>query len=391
MSKVLFAVIGDPASYKRVKYKINECSDESKTSFSILKKCLNIDKTAIIAGISLAKTDECSDYDSCASYVKNYVKEKGIIADDIIVSPNIYGKFKGKPDSFYTYNYLHAIKIFEEIKPNEVILDTSHGINYMPLIMKDSLILAISAYSSKNKKEINFTMYNSDPPTTPEETYTIHQINQIKITPLSGLKYITSNILNKDKNRFNWKRIANDQKINIENFSDFLFKITKALNNGIFLYIIETKKINYSNITTKLENVIKTIKLETTNNQINIKNEAVIETAEAHALFYLASEFENKTELNLDDLKSYAETYLDEVTKTIIKNEINKIEQNKQKIETGHKKLLKEIIDQETKGINKRILYAHGGLPAAATYVELKNNKIYITYGDKINKIEQNI
>jgi len=406
--KLVFAVIGDPANYRSVKYELDNCVEESITSFSVLKKCLKADKEIVIAGISLAKN--CSDYTTCSSYVKEYIRSKGIDADEIIVSPNIFGKFKGKPDSFYAYSYFQILKILEKFDAQEdfeVILDTSHGINYMPLMIKDALMLAISAYSARNLREITFTIYNSDPVTQRrnssghaqnKETYKIHLINQLKITPLSALKYITSNILNKDKNNFNWNRIAKGQGA-MSTFSELLFKIAKALDNGILLYLIELKKsssyiskekmLYFADILAKLEEVIKSVELRFSGDEVHIENKARVETAEAHALLYFASKFDNEVELNLDKLEEYAEVYLDEVSKAIVKNEIEKIKTNKDKIK--EKTLLKNIIGMEAKGAEKRTLYARGGLPSAATYVELRNGAIYITYGDKFREIENNI
>jgi len=387
-SSILFATIGDPTTYQAVEYSIQDKKETSKVSFVPLKKLLNISKAVAILGISTAERleCECEDYKSCSECIVSKAREYEIIADEYIIAPNIFKNFKSKPEYFYSYVYCKALGILEREKPEEIYLDTTHGVNYMPVLAKDALLLATSAYAARHEKKVAFKIYNSDPVVRDfPGPYELHSIESIEITPLSGLKYVASQILNKDKNFF-----QNLVTENVLRNVNEIYRIASALDNGLFIYLAEKSKEFPIKIFDSEDVKVEVIESE--------KGEKIIKSeykgmshALVHALFYVALRFKIEGGcFDLDTLRELAEKYADVVTRTIIKNEINKIEKEKGKI-GAERKLLREIFSGHERGFDKRILYAHGGLPYAGTYIYKSGEKICVSYGDKIGEIENNV
>jgi len=434
MTAIIFATIGDATGYKEVEYFIQDKKPvSSKVSYLALKELLRQGtpqppeiKTVAVIGISTADSLKCScdNYDSCSECIINNAKGAGVNADEFVVAPNMYKNFKSKPDYYFTYVYYNALKILEKENPTDVYLDITHGVNYMVDLAKEALLLAISAYTSgdeneldqkigKNyEKSVTFKVYNSDPVFRDQTgqiskgPYEIREIEKRTINPLLGLKHVTTQILSRidvDSNYF-----QNLRKDGVINDVKKITKFTNALDNGLFVYFAH-KSSEIKSIMSNLESKMK-IGMKKHNNIIEIEFKPG-SYALLHSLLYIALRFKAEGNcLDIDTLKQLAEKYADTVTRTIIKNEIdNTIEKYKGKIGKD-KKLLSEIIkdeelekcikqckgekegegkSNEKRGIEKRILYAHGGLPYAGTYVYEHNGKICVSYGDKIGKIEE--
>ncbi|ARM76981.1 CRISPR-associated CARF protein Csx1 [Acidianus manzaensis] len=391
---LVFAVIGDPGKYKDTEYSFNEKIVKSKTSFSVFQG-----KKVIFAGISLCENG--SNFNDCVNDVKDYVKGKIDGFDEIIVAPNVMGKFKGDLGFYFSYVYLKTLEELQKENPKEVFLDSTHGINYMSLLAKDAIMLAISVYSVLKRTEVKFVVYNSDPyeSTKPLE---VHETNSVKINPLAGLKYITFLILNKEENRYKPDKICS---CNSSLFSHKdVHRLALALDGGLFLYV--KQKLEQTNTQTEkgarildVNNILKALEDEITNvtwDSFKYKGNVKVETAEAHALFKVASIFNFSS---LEDLKNLVEKYCDEITKTIVTQEISEIERSKNRIEDDWKeyakikesKKEKSEEDEGKKGhFTRRILYAHGGLPYDQILLKKENDKILIRYKD-LTEIEKQI
>lgn len=164
----------------------------------------------MFAGVSLSSKSDCKNYDDCSQDALKYVVNHGIKADKIIIAPNIYGN----PQSYFSYVYISALEEMINNDIDEVILDITHGINYMPVLAKDAITLALATYvayksiKEVKEKKVKFTVYNSDPVTGNNPgPYKINIISETTFTQLSGIKYITSQLMNKTrfKTSKNWK------------------------------------------------------------------------------------------------------------------------------------------------------------------------------------------
>jgi len=168
-----------------------------------------------------------------------------------------------------------------------------------------------------------------------------------------------------------------------------LYKITRGLDNGLFVYFAD-KSEEIEELIEKLD-VNEEVKIE----KDDVKNISStykdISYALAHALLYVSLRFEREGKcLDIDTLKDLVEKYTDSVTSTIIKNEIDRIRDKKGNV-ANEKRLLRDVFGSQEGGFDRRLLYAHGGLPYTGTYVYESNGKICVRYGDKIEKIEEQV
>lgn len=71
--------------------------------------------------------------------------------------------FKGSPMNMLAVMRLELDKLLEEKKPDAVILDLSHGVNYLPVLARDAVMESIALYSALQSKKVGLALVNSDP------------------------------------------------------------------------------------------------------------------------------------------------------------------------------------------------------------------------------------
>ncbi|AKV74187.1 MULTISPECIES: CRISPR-associated CARF protein Csx1 [Metallosphaera] len=398
---LVFAVVGDPKNYAEVNYQLDETIVRSKTSFSVFRGKEKI----IIAGVSLCKN--LTSFEDCEKEVKDYVipaitsPEGGdpINHDNVIVAPNVMGKIKGNLGLFFSHVYLSALRKLLEKEPDGVVLDSTHGINYMSLLTKDALTLALSVYCAVKRKKTTFSIYNSDPYVKDHEPFVIREVNSFTITPVSGLKYVTSQILSKTPDKYKPGRIC-DNCSSLFSEKD-VHRVAKAMDSGLFLYVTqklkginlrdndegkEARKLEVDKVLDVLERAMTVVQWSEANNEYVYMSRGNVETAEAHALFKIASQIDVE---DLDQLESAVEMYCDDVTSTIVKQEISHIRQSEGGIPQDRFEKYSNVMGLQNVGqTDKRILYAHGGLPYDLTLLRKEGGKILIRY-ESIIKIER--
>ncbi len=273
---LVVAIIGDPRSYEPVKYKLERKLVESNVSFHAIRKKYK-SNVLVIAGLSLADLSACKDYSSCASYVKGRVinKIKVITEDNVMVAPNVYGtKFRQKDRGvslFFNFVYYNLLNFLEESGPSEILMDTTHGINYMQVMGKDAVELAVSAYTVSKGGQVTLKAYNSEPVERDYKgPYKIDKILSKQFNTRTSILSIVSNFLYPDaKNSFN--KVIRDLGCNLNE----IFSFANALYFGILPYLFENKheidkcfkkvdkkfkKLNYNNPRIKVK--IRNGKLE---------------------------------------------------------------------------------------------------------------------------------
>ncbi len=199
--KILIAPWGWPEMYNTVKYKLEEREIRSKTATGALKKFLNPDYTVLIFPDSLAvyipKTFEIEYYKTIVGNLKKYLIEKFLKScewfpdyseknTEVLISPNV-GTFiyrerdkdtcksiekgrltiKGTMSDYFSWIYYHLSQfIFEKLGDAEkltLILDTSHGINFMSILTYLALYEIGSVIELKLRNDVKFNLYNADP------------------------------------------------------------------------------------------------------------------------------------------------------------------------------------------------------------------------------------
>jgi len=204
--KVLIAVWGNPEGWKEIEYEYKEQSEKAKSTINLIKRVENPNKTVIICVDTLAdnrvqSNPSYSEIKNIAeSVVKNFcLSQFNFEPDKIIVSYGV-GEFNntvftGNAQDFY-YEVLKELSFFfgdvvrnlKEEKENEgekekieVILDITHGINYMPTLTYRVLreILQILAYTY----DVKLKVLNSDPYTNQAKKLNINVIEETRIIP----------------------------------------------------------------------------------------------------------------------------------------------------------------------------------------------------------------
>lgn len=434
--KVLFAVIGNPREYGNARYVyVDEegrgRSVDDNVSFRALAKILGINDTVVIAGFSLLSDTNCDGYRDCASKVVDYVRDALKLDGDVkvLVAPNIYGEaFRQNPPGlslYLNFIYYNALKIMERLGVNEVYLDITHGINYMPTLAKDAIELALNAYAHSVNHDINFAVFNSDPYIKGAGDNQVLFINKVRE---GGVNTVVSmnNILAFFSNINNMNRMQRTTLISIKygctaerDFVRNTFKLARALASGLFLYIKAREKYirdcldaldSYMRDTFLWDpesNTWPNIRIKPGNKGFIYETMARQEIALIHALYYALNKVLDVLNnckckvnyaLNIECLRAAAEKFhLNDAVKEMVNNEIRKLKQNKQLHERAKDRweLLRNITrreDYETKQPceltkdDERNLYAHAGLLDNITFVTFTENNICLSYRDPNGK-----
>jgi len=413
--KVLFAPIGDPSNYDKVEYKVNEKGPyNTYASFYAISQALNIDKIVVYAGLSLCDPN-CNDYNCCKNSVIQKVTKKLGNEFDLLITPNIYGtKFIQKDRKntlFFNFVYFNSLKILEESKPDEIYIDITHGINYMPLLATDAIKLATYTYVVENNKNgVNLTIYNSEPVTRGNQgPYTIDDIYSEKITVRQALSsillpFLSSESKNVIKNKV-FKVIYNSLKANSENANssmcnaDFIYYVVNALSSGIFLYLI-SKKSEINNCLNVVENNLRKLDFSNFTLQINFENGNVIynenipiELSYLHSLLKVSSHIAQGSN-RLSEIRKIAENYsTSDSVKYVVLNEISDIEKAKSTIPDSQTLYARILCEKPPKLClaNKRNLIAHGGFERNVTFLWKCGDDICVSYGDCIENVEKHL
>ncbi len=201
MSKILIvSPWGNPRSWRYAAYKIDGVEICCRTSLIplillALKKGHNVRVCVVcVDTISVLELGEetPNNYGEIRESAKNYIarylgefleETKGQdieaelrktidqVSSNIIVAPgmgeysvqNQRYKFKSQLELFYLYVYLSLLKVALEYRPDEVWLDLTHGINYMPTFTYRAVRRLCETLKLLHLEDIPLRIYNSDP------------------------------------------------------------------------------------------------------------------------------------------------------------------------------------------------------------------------------------
>jgi len=406
--KLLFAPIGDPKNYDEVTYTIDSKSFKTNASFMAIEQALNLDKTIVYAGLSLCDISKYKDYTSCSNDISTFVKNKLQLNNEtVIVAPNIYGnkfiQIDRKNTLYFNFIYYNTLNILNREKPDEIYIDVTHGINYMPLLATDAIKLATYTYIIE-KNTIDLTIFNSEPimPRNPGP-YNIDKVFTEKLNVRQALLSVLMPFLSKE----NKNNITNKVLKEIMNCdTDLIYSNANALFSGIFAFLILSRK--------EIEECVKSIEqkigiLDYNNFKVNIeisdslvyKDKMPIELSYLHSLLTIIgkiiSNLPDDSCVKINDIKKLAKKFsISETISSLVLSEIDSI--NKKKNINENPQLLADIEAQckhnerseeklatmeSKKSIcqpNERNLFAHGGFEQNVTYLWKKNEQICMSY-----------
>jgi len=332
-------------------------------------------------------------------------------------------------------------ELYEELsayKPNVVVLDITHGVNYMPTLTYNAVtMLAKSLYVTEGLPK-QVVILNSDPVTLQSRCGDV-RINVVDVMDMDSEGVTIGDVLrsigkfegailniqpqmdaaiNEELRalRKDEKRLSDLSKIYVE-------LISKALDYGMILYIAtrlthkdfeEFKSLVYDKMA-KVDDVIKryvSVKYEVkdeVSKKDEVGNVVVSRTFVANSdlvLQYVATKILEHVKCRIEccrfedgyDLRCLSDLVdslkVGDFARTIFKNEVDIITKNYGDKLTGKPKLLCEVMgynDCKECSANKRDLIAHAGLERNVTYVYKQGDRVLAKCEKCLEEIEHNL
>ncbi len=278
-----------------------------------------------------------------------------------------YYEFIGSPQNTALVLELDLFDKLNEIKPSAIILDISHGINYLPVIAVDAVLRATKVYSALTNKSIPIAILNSDPVIEILQKAKIHlvQVLKVKETPLSLLREIIINVeknIPDINNILIYKMIKQtkppEKIINLDKEIKQLYKeyfskakgILTESEYGLVLYTLTFHNTsNLEKTSNKINSIVETIhkalsKRKSIPNEksIKIEYEYALQSNEITSIIYLLKLLKeilksknegHNTLISIDYLEKYAEKIgLVGPGEILLKNEIHDIKERVKRI-----------------------------------------------------------
>jgi len=378
-----------PSDYESLMNKVREYI---KTEDPKRKKVINIINSCL-------KKEKPSDYESWVNQVKEYIKcvvknalgEETLNKLSIIVVPAVgrignfnYGKIELNQGELPSYLYANIVetllvqKLYEELKgvnDDEVVLDTTHGVNYLPIIAFRVLYNLTSLLDLKFKV-INFV------PTVFGQEYTYMEIFKRE----------------EKKNTFDLSQIK------VGSSKDPVRRvIVKSLKLNAPLMVIERCKEKERKEFSEdyYQHFINNVKIE--NNEIKIKEKLQPDQAWVDVLSdYVCGKVKDNTKEGIEEFGEVLEKFSVNAG-PIISREVNIIYNLAKGLKEGERKPYYEIYrmgGEEEEGRSKQLskeelernFIAHAGLLKEYVIVEKKNGKIYVYYDEsKIGELLEKV
>jgi len=351
----------------------------------------------------------------------------------VVVLPGV-GHYNGYRFESFLENAKFVLmkELYEELsayKPSVVVLDISHGVNYMPTMTYSVIaMLGRALYVTEGLPRQVVTL-NSDPPVRCGDV----RINVVDVMDMDKEGVTISDVL-RSIGKFEGailniqpqtgvtineelKALRKDERGLGELSKIYVELISKALDYGMMLYIAtrltqkeedfeEFKSLVYDK-TTKADNVIKryaNIKYEAKNDSVVVSRTFVVNSD--LVLQYVATEVLEHVKCvtkrcrvedgyDLRCLSDLADSLkVSDFARTIFKNEVDIITKNYGDKLTGKPKLLCEVMghsDCKECSANKRDLIAHAGLERNVTYVYKQGDRVLAKCEKCLEEIERNL
>ncbi|MEM0464510.1 CRISPR-associated CARF protein Csx1 [Pyrobaculum sp.] len=394
-AEVVVAPVGNPKGYKEVAYVVGGVEVRERLSALAVKKAMGAERLLLLAGFSLCEVyGGCGDFRSGAEVVKRGVRtELGLPGDaDVAVLPNALGaKFRfadRKTEGYFASAYREILKRLDAWAPSSIVVDTSHGINYMSLMAVEAARLAAAVLAASNKEAVEITVVNSEPLVGDAERLHVMELHRERITPSSAVQLVARPFLvNENKGYFQ----AYAGKCGV----DKPFKWGRALFNGVYLYLA-ARRGEAAECRDYLEGEF----------EVQVKGHGGVyiyekyprpQHAYLHALTDVVSRIFPKEagELSAGELENLARIYApSEAVEAIVRNELDKLRRIlAEPVCRGERAKLADI----TEGVkarcaaDRRNLYAHGGLEKNVTYVKCQGGDLYFSYGECLDEVDRHL
>ncbi len=312
---------------------------------------------------------------------------------DVVVGPAL-----GSPGGEWRFSGSHSStdfmavtlhKLGREVLSNcydEIILDLSHGVNFMPSeIMILAQMLASLALLKHEVEKVVVKALNSDPSTKSGKPLNINTIYENAFSLITLPEFPNHLLKTSDRRLENLRKKTNELMNHVK-------KIIKTIYYPLPLALLELcQSTHYTNLINPLEEVMSTWIKET---HIKPEEKSVTHNfgIDPRAIYYVllahsACEIARNTKPTLDGLKDINEKIYVNVNKAytyIISNEVSQIEIRKEKIKNCIR--LNELYGiQGSRTPNERILIAHAGLQSDLVEVCSEDSDLSLKYVKETN------
>lgn len=288
-------------------------------------------------------------------------------------------KYSNSPLLFsFLFEYI-VFKSLLELKPDAVILDITHGVNYMPSLAIRSIERPVKVYSALSSKEVGLAVTNSDPVQQNTQESTIHfvVVKRISEEPLPLLREISDIVIEEAKGKLYYMRRPEkpqsmglrsldklEQKV--KTLKEDLKVISKAYDYGLALYLIEKLTQKYNVQIPDFEEIVwNECNIESKDSEVTMSRKYILDQDLIMSIIYakdLLSRISQSIgkKINYTIINQY-ELYSIECLKKIGIKDIGKLllEYELDSIRENIKKLLQIVEGDEKENIyNKPIPYA---------------------------------
>nr|WP_181953678.1 CRISPR-associated CARF protein Csx1 [Pyrobaculum arsenaticum] len=393
--EVVVAPVGNPKAYRPVTYVMGEAQVRERLYASAVRRARGAGRLLLLAGFSLCELyGKCNDFKSGAEAVARGIREELRLSGeaDVAVLPNALGaKFRfadRKTEGYFASAYREILRRLHAWDPSSIVVDTSHGINYMSLMAVEAARLAAAVLAASHRRAVDLMLVNSEPLVGDAERLHVMELHRERITPSSAVQLIVRPFL-VDENKGYFLKYARGCG------GDKPFKWGRALFNGVYLYLA-ARRGEVAECRDSLEAEFEVQVREDGGVYIYEKYPRP-QHAYLHAIVEAVSGIfpEKKSEFSAKELEDFARAYApSETVEAIVRNELDKLSSLCTKPTAPHKwAKLSELYDGvEAKcAADKRNLYAHGGFEKNVTYVKCQDGELYLSYGECLDEVERHL
>lgn len=429
--------------YSKVTYAYNDKRDESFSSTLALANILKSYMTVVILSSTLYTNIYNGEYAGVGSIKYNEITDKIIahinsfLTDNNVNSkPNLWvapgvGRFKSQHynktlifktkqgtrqmDLYFNYIYYKTLELLKSLDNNiEIHLDLTHGINYMPLLTHQAIKLASQTFAASSGKNVKVHVYNSDPFTLREDNPSIIlNINKVEEITYEGYSCLPSLLIDvlatpDFSNTYKIDKIMDYSK-KIEVDTRLVERMARASSMGILLALgVKLKDIQhyYSKLDELLKEFFNNIELtyEEKNDELifTYNHNLHKEVSSLHATLLSISSIKLEVEdgyIRLDNLSKLNSEYYKKTmvpVYALTKEEVDNIKEYVKKKNKG-KPLNKPILYAQLRREpfyeelickpEPRNIYAHAGIDENSTFLYTKDNHIYLSYRECLDKV----